>query len=378
MKRLLLLLVLFSVFNPDSHACTSAIVASERSSEGVPMLWKHRDSKFDNTRVEYIAGGKYAYTAIVPNNRRYKTGVFAGINEKGLGVITTATRHLPKASSEEWEACDRKQIKGSLSCRALRECATIDEFEAMLRDEKRKIGFTSNLGIADATGAVAYFEIWDLGYRRYDVGKSGNRGFDVRSNFSHVGDPNKKGASKRRYDLIMKEMTAHKGDFSPWNLIGYSRSYNSIKYGDVLAMDKRYFCQNHTVPRHSTVGAFVVVCDGDNPRMLVMNGHSASSLAVPVYVKAKQNIPECVHGSTMRNLSNDFRKKAYRHIDSNHILLNKEFVRKVLNVRQPKITMPREMPRDIYAFNARIDKRYISYEKRLRKLIDKEVYPPKK
>lgn len=371
MRRIALIIALLLALNFDSQACTSAIVAPQRSSEGVPLLWKHRDNaKYTNTRIEYIADGTYAYTAVVPNNERYAKGVYAGINEKGFGIISTATKNLPESTPEEYKACPLRRMRGGAMWNGLRECATIDEFEELLKTTKRSRRSHSNFGVGDATGAVAYFEVWDVGYRRYDVSQSGNDGFDVRSNFSHAGNPEKTGTSKRRYDLIINKMTSHKGAFAPQDFIGYSRSYNSVRYGDVLDMEKQYYCSNHTVPRASTVGSFVIVCDGKNPRMLAMNGHSVSSLAVPVYVKAKENIPECVHGNAMRLLSNDFREKAYITV-SKRKLLNKELIRKVLKIKQPKIVMPEEMPSDIRAFNARIDKIFYKHEKRVRKVLAK-------
>ncbi len=374
MKRLVLIILSLFALCAEALACTSAIVSAQRSSEGVPLLWKHRDNtKVTNTRIDYITGGKYAYTAVVPNNRNYKKGLFAGINEVGLGVITTATKNLPTATPEEWEACPRKRVKGGLSLRALRECATVDEFEEMLRNEKRARGFDSNLGIADATGAVAYFEIWDLGYQRYDV--SEEKGFDVRSNFSLVADPKKWGSSKYRYDLIMQEMGKQSAPFTPQQFIGFSRSYNSIKYGDVLSCDDVHVCSNHTVPRATTIGSFVLVCDGNNPRLLVINGHSVPGLAVPVYVKAKREIPQCVKGNSMRLLAEYFQAKAYRNIGSKINLLNKEIIGKVLKIKQPKIEMPKEMPSDIRSFNNTIDKKFAAYEKRVRKTLDSTIVP---
>ena len=372
MKNYLLALIAVLILHGTSLACTSAIVTAQRSSEGVPLLWKHRDNvNFTNTRVDYVTGGRYAYTAIVPNNKNYKKGVYAGINEVGLGVMTTATKNLPTATEEAYNACPRERLKMGASRAALCECATLDEFEDILRNTKRRRGSCSNLGIADATGAVAYFEIWDLGYRRYDATNRPD-GFDVRSNFSHSRVKGKKpGVSKRRSDLIMKEMKAHKGLFTPQELMGYSRSYNSLKYGDVLALNKTYICENHTVPRYSTVGAFVMVCDGKNPRMLVINGHSVSGLAVPVYVHAKRNIPQCVRGNSMRLLSKEFVKKAYCEIADNIRILNKDLVRNVLKIKQPKIDMPKEMPSDIKAFNANIDKQFAKYEQRVRKVLAK-------
>ena len=372
MKRIALIIALIFALNFDSLACTSAIVAPTRSSEGVPLLWKHRDNaKFTNTRIEYIDDGKYAYTAVVPNTKNYAKGLYGGINEKGLGIISTATKNLPESTPEEYKACKLRRLRGGAMWNGLRECATINEFEELLKTTKRSRRSHSNFGVGDATGAVAYFEVWDIGYRRYDVDKSGNDGFDVRANFSHCGDPKKNGSSEYRYNLIMNEMAAHKGNFTPQNFIGYSRSYNSLKYGNVLDLNRKYYCSNHTVPRYSTVGVFVMVCDGENPRMLAMNGHSASSLAVPIYVKAKENIPECVHGDAMRLLSNDFREKAYTPNSKKKQLLNKELISKVLQIKQPKIEMPSEMPKNIRAFNAKIDRTFAKYEKRVRKVLKK-------
>ena len=376
MKRLSILALLLFALYAEALACTSAVVASHRSSEGVPLLWKHRDNTIGtNTRIDYITGGKYAYTAVVPNNHRYARGVYAGINEVGFGVISTATKNLPESTPEEYQACHRRRLKGGVLWNGLRECATVDEFEEMLKTTKRSRRSHSNIGVGDASGAVAYFEVWEVGYRRYDVGKSGNDGFDVRANFSHAGDAKKRGSSLHRYNLIMNEMKEHKGAFTPFDFIGYSRSYNSVKFGNILTCDKVSVCSNHTVPRSSTIGAFVMVCDGKNPRLLVINGHSVPGVAVPVYVKAKGEIPQCVKGNSMRLLAEDFQAKAYIAVADKIRVMNKELIAKVLKIKQPKIEMPKEMPSDIRAFNATIDKKFAAHEKRVRKVLDKATIP---
>ena len=372
MKRFLFSIISIALLHGVSLACTSAIVSAQRSSEGVPLLWKHRDNgKFPNTRIEYVSNGTYAYSAIVPNNEKYADGVYAGINEKGFGVISTATRNLPESTPEEYLACPLRRMRGGAMWNGLQECATVDEFEELLKTTKRSRRSHSNFGVGDATGVVAYFEVWDVGYRRYDISESGNDGFDVRSNFSHSGDPKKIETSARRYKLIMNEMGKHEGNFSPYDFIGYSRSYNSIRYGDLLTSNEYSRCSNHTVPRATSVGSFVMVCDGKNPRMLVMNGHPVSSLAVPVYVKAESAIPKCVHGDAMRLLSNDFRQKAYIKKGSKSYYLNKVLISKVLEIKHPKIEMPSEMPADIRKFNTKIDKLYAKHEKRVRKVLSK-------
>ena len=369
MKRLSLLLILLVALTVESLACTSAIITAKRSSEGVPLLWKHRDSEVTNTRVEYFTGGKYNYTAIV-TNKEGSNAAFAGINETGFGIINTATRNLPASPIEEYEACTRKRVGwNSMWHYALRNCATVDEFEEFIRSTKRKHKFGTNFAVADAQGAVAYFEIGDLYYRRYDATDC-KEGFDVRSNFSFSGIEEKRGVSTRRYDVTMKEMKAHEGNFTPQQFFDYSRSFNTCAYGDILANNDEYICSNHTVPRYSTTGVFVIVCDAKCPRMLVTIGHSVPGTAVPIYVQAKHNIPKCVNGNAMYLLSNEFLKKAYLKAGKDRIL-QKDVVRKVLKIKQPEIVFPQQMPSDIEAFNAKIDQQFAKHAKRVRKVLAK-------
>ena len=118
-----------------------------------------------------------------------------------------------------------------------------------------------------------------------------------------------------------------------------------------------------------------MVCDGKNPRLLVINGHSVPGVAVPVYVKAKGEIPQCVKGNSMRLLAEDFQAKDYIPVADKIRVMNKELIAKVLKIKQPKIEMPKEMPSDIRAFNATIDRKFAGYEKRVRKVLDSTAIP---
>lgn len=368
MKLLILILASLLLVGNSASACTSAIVTAQRSSEGAPLLWKHRDSSFSNTHVKHFTDGKYAYSAITPNKERTKT-VFAGINETGFGIINTATRNLPASPIEEHSACTLREVSWSAMWHyALRNCATVDEFEEFVRSTKRKHKFETNFAVGDATGAVAYFEIGDLYYHRYDA-TNRKEGFDVRSNYSVAGIEEKRGTSTRRYDIIMREMSAHKGNFTPEQFYTYSRSYNSCDLGDILASNDEYICENYAVPRATTTGVFVLVCDAKCPRMLVTIGHSVPGIAVPIYVQAKNNIPECVKGNGMLLLSNDFKAKAYHRIKGKGAVLQKDVVRKVLTIKQPEVVMPQQMPENIEAFNAKIDKQFNKHAKRVRKVL---------
>jgi hypothetical protein len=73
----------------------------------------------------------------------------------------------------------------------------------------------------------------------------------------------------------------------------------------------------------------------------------------------------------MRLLSNDFRAKAYTKTKKGKYILNKELISKVLKIKHPKIEMPSELPANIAAFNAKIDKKFAKHEKRVRKVLNK-------
>lgn len=372
MKKLFLVILAGLALYGQALACTSAIVTAQRSSEGAPILWKHRDSGAKcNTRVEYVTSSGYAYTAIVPNTKAWNKSVLAGINEKAFGIFNTATHDLPKATQEEYDAVQLKKTGGfaSLMSQALKKCATVDEFEELLKNTKRKNGFNTNYGVGDATGAVAYFEVWDLGYKRYNVNEM-SEGYDIRANFSHAAT-GKKGTSVRRYNVVKRQMKAHNGNFSPQDFMAYSRSYNSVKYGNILTSEKTYVCSNHSVARATSVSAIAMVCDGKNPRMLVVNGHPVPGLALPVYVNAGKEIPKCLNGEKMRVLGNDFQGVAYKKLGKKKYQLNKEVASAVLKVKQPVVEMPKAMPEDIKKFNARLDKMYNKHEKKVRKVINR-------
>ena len=51
--------------------------------------------------------------------------------------------------------------------------------------------------------------------------------------------------------------------------------------------------------------------------------------------------------------------------------LNKEVVRAVLKVKKPVFEMPKQMPANIKKFNAKIDKGYNKYERKVRKVVNK-------
>ena len=101
--------------------------------------------------------------------------------------------------------------------------------------------------------------------------------------------------------------------------------------------------------------------------MLVSMGYPAACPAIPVWVKAKDAIPECLVGSGSHNLGRRFTKAAYFKMGklSNgrpKYILNKPLVREALKV-QTKVPFPKRMPHNIEKFNRKLDEAFLRHEK---------------
>lgn len=360
MKAILTLLFLLTW--SYAEACSSAIVSPRASKEGCVMLWKHRDqTATQDTRIAHFDDGKYAYTALVNSYHAKRYTVYGGINEVGFGIISTATKNLNRADSDS----NPPVHNHSLMTTALRECATVEQFEALLATYKRAKDFQSNIGVGDSSGCGAYFEIWGDGYRRYNVDEK-PLGYDIRTNFSFAGRVSDRGRSVRRYRTV-EELMSEQSLFSSADFFGFSRNFYSADKGDILANDKPHKEANYIIPRPSSVGSMVIVC-GKNPRIDIIVGHPVAGFAVPVWVAAKNNIPQCVASRGMFDLSRAFVAKAYDKREDG-TFLNKDVVRRALTVNT-RIKSSSAMPADIASFNQEVDKTFTKHRKKMLRVLE--------
>jgi hypothetical protein len=363
---LLLAALLFSY--AEAEACTAAVVAAKASKEGGTILWKNRESNYYRTSVRYLTSEKYAYTGVVRTDKP-EAGVFCGVNEVGFGIINTASSNLPKDKELEGTGSRPPFMRD-----ALINCSTVDEFEEFVKQYKRGHTFTTNVGVGDANGAAAFFEIWGHGYRRYDIDKT-EKGYDFRSSFSFAGDMEKIRSPKRRYNAMV-EQTEGKSLFAARDFYDYARTYYVAGKGNALENENKLW--NHrfeTVPHRSTVGTFMVVC-GKHPRILVSMGYPAACPAIPVWVEAKESIPECLSGTASHKLGHRFMKAAYikegtyisKGKKKGRYYLNKPLVREALKVKT-NLHFPEKMPKNIDKFNRKTDKAFDKHERKIDALI---------
>lgn len=353
----------------QTEACTAVVLSQRASKNGQVLLWKNRESKSHYTYVRYGNEGRYAYLAIVPEGRLL--AVHAGINEKGFGMVSTATRNLPIAS----EKTEGDLTGWMMRVEGLRTCTTVDEFEVLLKGFKRGARFRSNLLVGDAYGGSAVFEIWSDGYRRYDAATQ-QEGYLLRTNFSFAGDVQKRGAAERRYRSMEEQMQGERR-FSAEELLAFSRSYYSAHHqADLLTLSERYNDRSaYCVPRFTTEGAFVIVCDAHSPRMDVVIGHPAVCFAIPVWVAGGDQLPVALRCGGMYHLGAMYRKAAYTEQKTEKrraVYLDKELTSKLVAITaQSSQQTPAQMPKSLISFYAEVDRRFEQH----RRLVEAVLAP---
>lgn len=277
----------------DALACTTAIVSAGASETGRPILWKQRDNKYKNC-VVYNTDGKYAFVAIANLPVASEKHLAAGVNETGFAIVRNTCNTMLH------EPVDKSRTIGILYM-ALCNCATVDDFEQLLKSIPTPRPFGSNFGVIDGKGGAAYFEAGDLSYTRYDV-PDGE--YMVRTNYAMnpvVPLNTVNNISKTRYDTALWHMERHKGKFSSeWMMKELGRSfYSAYQGGDMMkhsrggrAFDRDFICRKGSISEVSIEG----VVEGDRPNssvMWTMCGYPACSYAMPVWVAAKDDFPEC-------------------------------------------------------------------------------------
>jgi hypothetical protein len=145
-----LLTVLLSLVMPaagNNEGCTTVIVSPAASAEGRPMLWKNRDTGFLSNKVIYVSEKPYNYIALVNAKETSGRWAYAGLNDRGFGIMNSVAYNLPK------DAGEMEDLEGLIMADALRTCRTVDEFEeAIKKNLGPALGSWANFGVIDAKG----------------------------------------------------------------------------------------------------------------------------------------------------------------------------------------------------------------------------------
>ncbi|MCK4236853.1 MAG: hypothetical protein KAX38_07015, partial [Candidatus Krumholzibacteria bacterium] len=195
MKKTFILIVMLSCYFCvySAHACTTAIVSGKYTVDGRPLLMKHRDTKVFQNRLMFFSDGKYEYIGLVNSSDTLGKEIWAGCNSMGFAIMNSASYNLNLK-----DTTSVKDRDGFVMKRALQICATLGDFEEMLKTLPKPLGVEANFGVIDAEGGVAYYETGNYNFAKFDANDSSIApfGYIVRTNYSYTGE------RKEDYGLI--------------------------------------------------------------------------------------------------------------------------------------------------------------------------------
>ena len=275
MKEKIITLVCALFLTNIGFACTTAIVSGKMTVDGRPLMFKTADGSAETLRTNiYIhdRSGKYAYIGCARLNFPTMNSIFYGQNEKGFAMINNTAKDLDAPMTGTY-------TYGNIIRIALENCATVDEFEALLKTLS-PFSYGSNYGCIDAAGNAAYFECGANGYKKFDVNDPSvaPKGYLVRSNYAISGDVNK-GTGVARFkkatDLMERTLKAGKVNYRQLLAFGtcLEHGLTRVNLYDMIPQDEQTETPiNFTdfIPRYTTGGMVVIqgVKPNENPLRL--------------------------------------------------------------------------------------------------------------
>ena len=298
----IILLIFLSV--QISFACTTAVISGKFTKDGRPMLWKHRDTWAINNKIMTFNDGKYSYIALINSKDKSGKSIWIGYNSAGFAIMNSASYNLNN------DTIKQTGLEGRLMKEALQSCATIDDFEAMLKAMDKPTRLEANFGVIDANGGAAYFELANFRYTKYDATDPvvAPYGYIIRTNHSMSGELGK-GGGYIRYVTTDNEflMAIKENRLTPKTIVqnctrNMTNSLTKVDlndYDNIPANHPTYVSFTDFVPRRGTSSSIIVegVIKGESTKNVVMwtvLGWPLASVCIPLWLNDKVELPRIV------------------------------------------------------------------------------------
>ncbi len=290
-------------------ACTTAVVAPGGSATGTPILWKNRDTPTLSNKVVYVDESPFAYLCLA--NARADSGrsCFAGLNDSGFAIINTVAYNVPEIAGE------RNDREGIIQADALRTCRTVDDFERLLEENLGpELGAQTNIGVFDADGGAALFEIHNHGFVRHDAADEG-ADYLVNTNYARSGAVDE-GEGYLRFKRASELFRSFpEGGVDPETILHrFSRDLghplvdkpNLNDASELPANTPVWVNSRDCIDRPSTASTVVLVGGNDKrPATLwIIPGEPLTAAAIPLWVEAGRS-PAALHEGKRAPLWNE-------------------------------------------------------------------------
>ena len=302
MKKIFIVVFFFFTY-VFTNACTTAVISGKFTKDGRPLLLKHRDTHFVENKIRFFDDGKFDYIGLINSVDSKGKEVWAGVNSAGFAIMNSASYNL-KALDDTTTIQDSEGVVMKL---ALQNCRTVDDFQLLLEGMKKPLGVEANFGVIDAEGGCAFFEVNNFTIKKLDANDPAivPFGYLIHTNFSFTGRKDE-GKGYIRYltaeELFGRASETNNLDFK-FLLQDVSRSLkNSLLKTDLAVnppseSEEKFVTLEDYIVRYSSVATVVVqgVRPGEAPELSTMwtvLGFQLTSVAVPVWVKAGENLPK--------------------------------------------------------------------------------------
>ncbi|MCX6305721.1 MAG: carcinine hydrolase/isopenicillin-N N-acyltransferase family protein [Bacteroidetes bacterium] len=311
MKNLVTLFSLFVLITVQPlQACTTAIISGKFTPDGRPLLWKNRDTGDLDNKLMYFTDGKYDYIGLVNSKDSTGSEVWTGMNTAGFAIMNSASYNL-NAKEDPVEAMN----EGKVMKLALKQCATVDDFEKLLKTLTKPYGVEANFGVIDALGNGAYFETSNNSYFRIDVNDpvAAPMGYLIRTNYSFTGKPDQ-GQGYIRYltaEKLFYQASATNNLTPGFILQGAARSLfhslteTDLRQSQIPEKDKFVWFADF-IPRFSTSASVVIqgIKKDDSPVLMTMwtvLGFPLCSVVHPAWFNEEHKLPALLTADKSNN-----------------------------------------------------------------------------
>ena len=304
-KNIVLVLLASLAFTLQTQACTVAVISGKYTKDGRPLLWKNRDTWAVNNQIMYFSDAKYEYMGLVNSKDPKGKSVWIGQNSEGFAIMNSASYNLNLGDTTRLSGLEGKMIKEALAT-----CATLEDFEKYLDQFPRPTRLEANFGVIDAQGGAAMYEVSNKGYVKFDANdpKVAPFGYIIRANYSYMGSFGPESSGYLRFntanELFYDAMATNSFD-AQFIMQDVTRSlHHSLTkanlyqdYADVAENTPTYTFLHDFIPRRSSASSCVIqgVKKGENPEFSTMwsiVGFPLTSIAIPTWVKGKNDFPE--------------------------------------------------------------------------------------
>jgi len=298
-KIIILFLPFVLLLNHNSYGCTTGLASPRVTAGNRALLWKNRDSGYDHNAVNFYDRGDFKVMGII--NSGDTTQIWAGVNNFGFAIINAEARDMARKNENT-----KYDDEGVLMKKALMKCKSVDDFEEMLKSTNQTgRAVTSNFGVMDAKGKVAFFETGNYEYYRF----SGNdlfanpEGYIVRSNFALRGN------RQSRYGLerYLKAFRYFEKAKCQDKLSSYYLLKNvspDISYPNCSGNYKNIY---KSINRKSSVSAaiFEGIVKQEDPELTTFwcnIGEPALSVAIPLWVYSEE-VPQVLNSNDSSSIN---------------------------------------------------------------------------